>query len=565
MATANALTAPSVQLTPQARKAVLGAVLLGLFLSALDQNIVGTALPRIVTDLHGNGLYTWVVTAYLLTSTVTVPIYGKLSDIYGRKALLLAGLVIFELGSILSGISSDMTQLIIFRGLQGIGAGALFPIALAVIGDMFSPRERGRYQGLFGAVFGLSFILGPFIGGWLTDNASWHWVFYVNLPIGLPTIAVVALVLPNFHPVTKISLRDLDFLGIAVFTAGVVPLLLGLTNKGLPDATGKLHSWTDPVVGGVILLGLALLGVFLYIESRAKQPIIPLKLFRDRTYASSNLAVFMVSFGLFASVIFLPRYYQAVKGISATASGYMIWPLLVGLIGGSIGSGILISRLGHYKRILVTSMFFLLIGSFLMTQLQLGTSDIVLWSWMFVMGLGVGPSMAGFTVVVQNSAPIEDLGTATSTLTFLRQIGGSVGLAIAGTLFTQDFTQRLPGRLLANDIPSSIVHRFTSAKSSGGSDLTGVGLTAQLHHEFPPRLDVLIPRFVAGIHDAFALAVAHVFWLSVGAAVISLIAVFGVADVPLRETAAADMSRTPSEADDASFEGSLPGERRAAG
>src|SRR5437588_3383679 len=220
--------APNIRLSTRQRNAVLFAVLLGLFLSALDQTVVGTALPRIVTDLHGNGLYTWVVTSYLLSSTITVPIYGKLSDIYGRKIMLLVGISIFLAGSWLAGLSQDMTQLIIFRGLQGLGAGALFPIALAIIGDLFTPRERGRYQGLFGATFGLSFIIGPFIGGWLTDNISWHWVFYVNLPIGLAALIVIASVLPNFRPATSITARDLDYLGIGLFTAGVVPLLLGL-------------------------------------------------------------------------------------------------------------------------------------------------------------------------------------------------------------------------------------------------------------------------------------------------------------------------------------------------
>src|SRR5215471_535383 len=215
---------------PRARSAILGAVLLVLFLSSLDQTIVGTALPRIVTELRGDNLYTWVVTAYLLTSTVTVPIYGKLSDVYGRRPMLLIGVFLFLVGSALSGLSQSMGQLIAFRGVQGLGAGALFPISLAIIGDLFTPRERGRYQGLFGAVFGLSFLIGPFVGGWLTDNVSWRWVFYVNMPIGFAALIVIALVLPNFHPNTGVTLRDLDYLGIALFTAGVVPLLIGLTN-----------------------------------------------------------------------------------------------------------------------------------------------------------------------------------------------------------------------------------------------------------------------------------------------------------------------------------------------
>ncbi len=532
-------THPQIELTPRRRNAVLFAVLLGLFLSALDQNIVGTALPHIVTDLHGNGLYTWVVTAYLLTSTITVPLYGKLSDVYGRKILLFIGITIFLVGSLLAGLSQDMTELILFRGLQGLGAGALFPIALAVIGDLFTPRERGRYQGLFGAVFGLSFILGPFIGGYLTDNISWHWVFYVNMPVGFAALAVIAVALPNFHPNTGVTARDLDYLGIALFTGGVVPLLLGLTNKGLTNSHGQLNNWTDPRVGGLIVLSLVLLTAFLWVEQHAKQPIIPLNLFKNRTYAATNLATFVVAFGMFASIIFLPRYYQSVKGISATQSGYMIWPLLVGLIGGSVGTGILISRMGRYKVVLLISMTILIVGSYLMTRLTTTTSDWALWSWMFLMGLGIGPSMSGFTVVVQNSAPPKQLGTATSTLTFLRQVGGSVGLAIAGTLFSQEFTQKLPGRLIANGVPPQVVKRFSNGgSSSSGGSLTGINLHTQLAHSLPPQLQAVIPHLVAGINDAFTLSITRVFWLTVVASVLSLCAVFAIADVPLRDRAA---------------------------
>jgi EmrB/QacA subfamily drug resistance transporter len=527
---------PQIQLTHAQRNAVLGAVLLGLFLSALDQTVVGTALPRIVTDLHGNNLYTWVVTAYLLTSTITVPIYGKLSDIWGRKIMLLTGISIFLAGSWLCGLSQNMNQLILFRGLQGLGAGALFPISLAIIGDLFTPRERGRYQGLFGAVFGLSFILGPFIGGWITDNVSWHWVFYVNMPIGLAALAVIATVLPNFHPNTGVTVRDIDYLGIGLFTAGVVPVLIGLANKGLTNSNGQLNSWTDPSVGGLVVLGLAILVAFLFVETRARQPIIPLDLFRNRTYSASNLATFMVSFGMFASIIFLPRYFQAVKGISATESGYLIWPLLFGLIGASIGSGIIISRTGRYKALLIVAMSLIAVGAFLTTHLTATTTDPQLWAWMFLMGIGIGPSMSGFTVVVQNSAPARQLGAATSTLVFLRQIGGSVGLAIAGTLFTQRFTQQLPSELQAHGVPAPLAQRFThGASNTSGGNLTGVGLAAQLKHALPVGLQHLIPNIVAAINDAFSLAVADVFWLTLGASIVALLAVFAVQEVPLRD------------------------------
>lgn len=524
---------PLVELTHGRRLAVLLAVLMGLFLSALDQTVVGTALPRIVTDLSGNGYYTWVVTAYLLTSTVTVPLYGKFSDVYGRKTLLIVSICLFLAGSWLSGLAQTMPQLIIFRGVQGLGAGGLFPITLAIIGDIFTPRERGRYQGFFGAVFGLSFLLGPLIGGWITDNLSWRWVFYVNMPVGVVTLVVIAVVLPNFHPPVRTNLRDLDYAGIVVFTAGIVPILLGLTDKGLTNSAGRLYAWTDLNVGGLIGAGLLLLALFLVIESHAKQPIIPLRLFHSRTFSATNAAIFMISLGMFSAMIFLPRYYQAVRGFSATDSGYMTWPLLVGLIGSSIGSGILVSKIGRYKVLVVPAMCMFVVGSFLMTHLQTGTSNWTLWAWMFIMALGIGPSMSVFTVVVQSDAPPALMGVATSTLTFLRQMGGTVGLAVAGELFGQQFSTKLVQQLTAHGVPARVIQHFEAGGSTTGS-LTGVGLHTSLQHSLPPALLHLIPNIIAGVDDAFSLAVGEVFWLTVAAGLVALVASLLLPNVPLR-------------------------------
>jgi EmrB/QacA subfamily drug resistance transporter len=517
-------------ISPRARWAVMGAILLTLFLGSLDQTVVGTALPRIVTDLSGNNLYTWVVTAYLLSSTVTVPIYGKFSDVFGRKPMLLVGVGVFLAGSWLSGAAQNMVELIVFRAVQGLGAGALFPISLAVIGDLFSARERGRYQGLFGAVFGLSFIVGPFVGGWLTDNASWRWVFYVNLPVGIAALAVIAAVLPSLRG-RPASIRDLDYLGIALFCLGVVPLLIGLTNKGQTNSSGRLYDWTDPSVGGLMAFGLVVLAVFAFQESRAREPILPLDLFRGRDYAASQVAVFVFAVGMFTAVIFLPRYYQAVRGDSATQSGYEIWPLLVGLIGGSIGSGQLISRIGRYKWILVVSTVPLMLGAFLMTHLTAGTGTWTLWWWMLLLGLGVGPSMAGFTVAIQNAVSLSRLGVATSNLTFFRQIGGSVGLAIADTVFASTFENKLPGALSARGVPSAVIQQLTAR----GQALTGVGdQSGALSRALPPQLQALVPHIVAGIQDALAAAVAQLFWITLIAGAVGLVCTLLLGDVRLR-------------------------------
>ncbi len=301
-----------VELPHPVRMRILGAVMVGVFLAALDQTVVGTALPRIITDLGGNSLYTWAFTAYLLTSTISGPLYGKLSDLFGRRPIFLFGIGVFMIGSLLAGLSQEMWQLVAARGIQGLGAGALFPIALAVIGDLFAPSERGRYQGLFGAVFGLSVLVGPAIGGIITDTIGWPFVFFLNLPIGAFVFTVVWRYLPSYHlggERTKI-----DYLGAALFTGALVPILVGLTNKGTAD-------WTDPAVGGLILLGALILLLFVWAETRAPEPIVPLDQFRLRSFTISVVAVFLAAFGFFATVVFLPRWFQVVAGASATEFG----------------------------------------------------------------------------------------------------------------------------------------------------------------------------------------------------------------------------------------------------
>jgi EmrB/QacA subfamily drug resistance transporter len=527
-------TRPSIQLSQRARLAIVGAVMLGLFLSALDQTVVGTALPTIVTDLGGNSLYVWVVTAYLLTSTVTIPIYGKLSDLFGRKIMLIIGISLFLVGSALSGLSQNMAELILFRGLQGLGAGALFPISLAVIGDLFTPRERGKYQGFFGAVFGLAFLVGPFLGGFITDNISWHWVFYVNVPIGIVALAVISSILPNHR--SDGPRPSIDYWGTLVFTAAVIPLLIGLTEKGLTTASGQTIGWLDWRVGGLLALAGVLGAVFIFIESRVAEPIVPLGLFRVRTYAASQAAMFLLSFGFFIGVIFLPRYFQAVRDISATASGYMLWPLLLGLMGTSVVAGLVISRTGRYKLLLVGAMVVSTIGMLLMTQLSATVGDWSLWGWMLVMGVGIGPSMSGYTVVVQNAVPQSAIGVATSNLTFFRQVGGSVGLAVAGTYLASTFTTQLPRNLARAGVPRALTQHF---QAGGESSLTGVGnLASQLAHVLPPALQHFIPAIVFAIHQSLAEAIGGSFWLGVVASGLAVVAALYMKEVPLRTSLA---------------------------
>lgn len=530
---------PALGLSHRAKLEILGAVLLALFLGALDQTIVGTALPRIVTDLGGNELYNWVVTIYLLTSTITVPFYGKLSDLYGRKPMLMIGVTIFLIGSALCGLAQDMTQLILFRGIQGIGAGALFPISLAVIGDLFTPQERGKYQGLFGAVFGVSALIGPALGGFITDNFGWHWIFYVNIPIGIVSLLVLARLLPTVK--RPDASRNLDYLGAAVFTVAISSLLIGLSNKAFTDpSTGRLHEWTDPVVGGLILVGIALSIVFLVIESRAKEPIVPLDLWRGRTYAASILSTMLISFGFFGAIIFLPRWFQFVAGSSATESGYQTLPLLVGLIISSMLGGIIVSRTGRYKIVIVTGLVLMTVGLWMMTHLHADTELPVLWAWMFVTGLGIGPTLSVFTIVVQNAVPFRQLGVATSNLTFFRQIGGSIGLAITGTVFGTVLTTEIPKQMTAAGVPQPLVDQFASANAGAVDDLVGVGtdLGAQILASVPeavrPMVEPFIDAIVFAIHEGFTVAVTQALWVGVIATIGALAFALAIREIPLR-------------------------------
>ena len=519
----------------RARMEILGAVMLTLFLSALDQTIVGTALPVIVTDLGGNQFYVWAVTVYLLTSTITGPMYGKLSDQFGRRPLMMFGVGLFLVGSLLSSLSGEMWHLILFRGIQGLGAGAIFPISLAIIGDLFSPRERGKYQGLFGGVFGISMLIGPALGGFLTDSISWHWIFLVNLPIGIVALVVLWRLLPHTaHPERR---RSIDYLGAAVFSAAIVPFLIGLTNKQTGD-------WTDPSVGGLILLGLVLAAVFVWVESRAVEPIVPLSLFRNRVVASSLAATGLITFGFFGGIIFIPRWFQFVEGSSATLSGYQMLPMMVGVIGGSIGSGILVSRTGRYKWLVSAAMVLAGIGLYMLTSLTADSSVTGLWAGMFAAGLGIGPTMAVFTIIVQSAVSPAMLGAATSTLTFFRQVGGYIGLALSGTIFGSSLVSELPGQLTAAGVPQPVVDAFAArGAESLGSETTGVGvdLGAQILAGVPeplrPQIEPLIPNIVDGIHQAFSIAIGHALWLGVVAAALgAVILIVGLPEITLRTT-----------------------------
>lgn len=451
----------AVTLDQRSKVLILIGVLLGLFLSALDQTIVSTALPRIVADLKGIELIGWVSTSYLLASTAMVPIYGKLSDIYGRKYVLLFGIVVFLLGSLLCGIAGDMTQLVFYRGLQGFGAAALTSTAFAIPADLFAPAERARYMGLFGAVFGLSSVVGPFIGGLLTDNLSWHWVFFVNLPLGVVALGFIIAKLPRLHSGLKPAI---DYAGAATLLLTVIPFLLALTldKNDFP--------WTSPLIVSLFAVSVVGLIFFLLIERRAESPILPLHLFRIRTFTLTAMIGVTVGATLFAAIFFLSLYLVNVLGVSATAAGTTLIPLTLSLVVGAMVSSQIVQRTGRYKWVIIGGMAIIVVSLWWLTTLTPETSIWMVRLRMIALGLGLGPSMPILNLAMQNAVPRTDMGAATASRQFFQQIGQVVGSAVFGALLTSVLTTTLSANLapIQAQLPPEMAARFDSSALRNG-------------------------------------------------------------------------------------------------
>jgi EmrB/QacA subfamily drug resistance transporter len=419
---------PGYLLPHRATVAAIGGVLVGMLLAALNQTIVATALPRIAEDLGGLSHYSWVFSAYMLAATVTVPIYGRLSDAYGRRPFFVAGILFFMAGSVVGGTADSMTQVILARAIQGLGAGALIPLAMAVIGDLVPPSDRGRWQGLTGAVFGVASLLGPFSGGWIADHADWRWVFFVSLPVGFVALAVVMLTLripPHPDRATQI-----DYSGAALLAAGLSFVLLGTVRLG--DAAAR-----DPVeVAALFAAGAVLLGVLGWHERRTPNPIVPLSLFRLRAFSAAAATSFAVGVGMFGAIMFVPLFVQGVLGESATNAGLVLTPLMLALVATTAGSGQVISRTGHYRWALVSGPVLMACGFALLGALDPGSSQLDATVAMIVLGLGLGLLIQNLMLVIQNTVPSRELGAATSAGQFFRTTGGTVGVTVMGAVMT---------------------------------------------------------------------------------------------------------------------------------
>jgi len=505
------------------------AVMFANFLGSLDQTIVGTAMPRIITDLGGFSHYTWLTTIYIVTSGATMPVVGKLTDMYGRKPFFVAGLIIFIVSSALCGISNSMAEIIIFRGIQGIGGGIILVTSFTVIGDLFSPIEFGKYQGYMSISFGLSSIIGPTLGGYITDTFTWHWIFFINVPLGILIILIFIKYFPNIKP-DNLS-HKVDYPGLLAMVFTVVPFMLALSWGGVE------YAWNSPVIIGMFVFCAIMLCVFIVIESRSLEPILPLSLFRNSIASVSFGLTFLTGIGMFSPIIFVPLFYQGVLGATATTSGNFLIPMMLSSILGSLFSGNLLSRMGgHYKIQAIIGVLFMAAGCFLLSRISVDTSYGMIVIYIMLQGFGVGIQLPLLTVTVQNAVPYKMLGVATSSVNFFRSIGGAVGLAVLGSIMNNSFMHNFMN-ILPGSVKSSVSSEALEALVHNPQALVSAGARQQLSSivsQTGAQAEAVVNQLLETLRVALSSSLAEVFLISFFILLAALVLVFFLKEIPLR-------------------------------
>ncbi len=509
---------------PGRLKFLMAAILISMFMSALDQTIVSTALPTILKDLGGFNLLSWIYAAYILTSTISILVVGRLSDIYGRKLFYLWGIGIFVFGSILSGLSQNITELIIFRAIQGIGGGALTSLAFASIGDLFSPRERGKWQGIISSSFGVASVIGPLIGGYLTESISWHWIFYINVPIG---ILAFILILREYPLIKTHKEETVDYPGIALFSIFTTALIAALIFGG------SLIAWNS--IQEFLLIGtfIVFLIIFIIYQMKAKYPLLPLHLFKNRSFIYINIVAFLTSFGFLGGIVYLPIYFQYVRGASPTTSGLYLISLISGLILTAIGAGMLLTKYGKYKYLIVSSVLITSVGFFLLSTLKVNTNIYLMMVHMFITGVGLGVLLPILTIVAQNFFPVQEIGVVTGTLQFFRNVASAVGLAAMGTILNNTLISRLASNKPKN-LPIAFSKKYDTIEHSFSSSNTSFSSTISGAKNIPTYLLKYVHEISHAVYLSLTQSISYVLLFAAIVVAIALVFVILIKEIPLR-------------------------------